>query len=83
MRRLVLFRGAHQRELEVGDEGVVAFEQREVDVDALAHTGVGKMARHAVSIGRIRESTAELWQIVLRARVLNVGQQLAALPNQV
>jgi len=55
------FGGAH--ELEVGDEGVVALEQREVDVDALADTRVGKMVRHPVAIGRVRESALGLWEV--------------------
>jgi hypothetical protein len=80
---VVAFRVAHERQLEVGDEAVVALEEREVDLDALADTRIGKMVGHAVPIGRIGQSSLELWEVVLRARVLNVRQQLATLAHQV
>ena len=50
---IVAFGLADNRELKVGDEGVVLGHQRQIDVDALAHAGIGEVLPHAVAIGRI------------------------------
>ena len=53
-----------ERALEVGllTKGEIAFE-------ALPDARVGKVIRHTVAIGAIREPSLELRQVVLRARV--------------
>ena len=43
---------------------------------------IGKIVRHAVAIGRVGDPALELRPVVLRPRVVNVCQQLAALPDQ-
>ena len=77
------FRVAHERQLEVVDQAVVALKERQIDFDALADTRVGKMVGHAIAIGRVRQPALEFRQVVLRARVLNVRQPLSALAHQV
>ena len=74
---------ADDRQLEVGDETVVPFEEREVDVNALADAGIGKVLAHAGSIGGIREAPTELGELILGSRVLDVPQELAPLPHDV
>ena len=71
---VVPFRLTHERKFQVGDERVVALEEREVDLDAFSDTRIGNMVWHAVAVGRIRQATLEFRQVVLRPRVLNVGQ---------
>ena len=50
---IVLFRGAHEGQFEIVDEGVVPFEQRQVDFSALADAEVRKVVRDPISIRRI------------------------------
>ena len=69
------------RQLEVGDEIVVAFEEREVHVNALTDTGISERLAHASAIRRIREALAEFGQLILGPRVLDLCQELAALPR--
>lgn len=60
---VVAFRVAHERQFEVGNQAVVALEEREVDLDALADTRIGKMVGHAIAIGRVREPALELREV--------------------
>jgi hypothetical protein len=71
------------RQLEVGDEIVVAFEQREGHVDAFAHAGISEVLADAGPIRRIGEAPTELRPLILGARVLDVREQWAALPDEV
>jgi hypothetical protein len=75
---IVLFCGAHERQFKIVDKGVVPFEQRQVDFNALVDAGVGKMARDSLSICRRGQPASELQEVVLRARVLNVRQERSA-----
>jgi selenocysteine-specific translation elongation factor len=69
---IVAFGLANDGQLEVGDQRVVLRHQRQIDVDALPHAGIGKVLTHALAIGRIGEPPPERGQVVLRPRVLNV-----------
>jgi hypothetical protein len=62
------------RQLEVADETVVAFEARDRIWEMLAHTG---------PIRRIGEASPEVGDLIVGARVLDVGEQLPALPHPV
>lgn len=79
----MLLGGTNQGQLEVRDERVVLREERQVDLDAFPDAGIREVVGHPVAIGWIREAPAEVGQVVLGPRVLNVGQQLPALPHQV
>ena len=50
--------------------------------DALLHTRIGKVLHDSLAIGAIGELPPEDGQVVLRARVLDVGQELAALAHE-
>jgi hypothetical protein len=54
----------------------------QIDLDALADIGIREMLAHPVAVGWIRQTPPELGQLVLRPRVLNVGEQLPALADQ-
>ena len=77
--RIVAFGLADDGEFEIIDERIVLVDQRDVDLDALLHTRIGKVLHDPVTIGPIGELSPEDRQVVLRARVLDVGQQLAPL----
>jgi hypothetical protein len=79
---IVLLGLADDRQFQVVDERVVLVDEYHVHVDALAHTWVGKVVDDAVAIARVRQALLEGRQIVLSARVLNVGQELPALPDE-
>ena len=74
---------AHNRELQVGDERIVMGDEREVDFDALVDARIGEVLTHSLAIRCVRQTLLERRQVVLRARVLDVGQQFAALADQV
>jgi hypothetical protein len=61
----------------------VSYAERQVYLDALAHTGIGEVLAHAGAIPRIGEAAPELGELILGSRVLDVGQELSALPHQV
>ena len=75
---IVALRLADDREVEVNDERIILVDQREVDRDALLHTGIGKVLHHPVAIGAISEFSPKDRQGVLGARVLDVSQELMA-----
>ena len=80
---IVALRLPNDREFEVPDEGVVLIDSRQVDLDTLPHTRIGDMRADPVTVGRIGEASLEGRQVVLRAGILNVRQEFAALPDQV
>ena len=79
---IVAFRFPDDRELEVGDARIVLVDQRDVDRDALLHTRIGKVLHDSLAISAIGELPPEDGQVVLRARVLDVGQELATLAHE-
>ena len=79
---IVALRFADDGEVEIDDERIVLVDQREVDRDALLHTRIGKVLHYPVAIGAIGEFSPEHGQVVLRARVLDVGQELAAFAHE-
>lgn len=81
--RIVALRLAHERELEVGDEGVVLVDEGDVHLDALPHARVGTAVDDAIAVTRIRQAFREGGQVVLGAGVLHVREELAALADQV
>jgi hypothetical protein len=81
--RIVLLGLADQVGLELGDQGVVALEQRQIDGDALAHGAVLEVLGDAFPIGRAGDALAERRQVVLVARHLDVGEQLTSLAHEV
>jgi len=69
---VMALRLAHDCQLEIRDEIVVALKQREVHINALANTGIGELLADAGAIGRIGQAASKLGQLVLGSRVLNV-----------
>ena len=80
---IVPCRFSDNREFQVGDQGVVWIDQRDIDLNALSHTTVGEMLDHSVAIRLVGECAPEFGQVVLRTRVLDVGQDLAPLAYEV
>ena len=74
---------AHEVALELGPQRVVAFEQGEIDGDGLAHHAVLEVIGDAFAIARVGDPLGEGRQVVLLVRHLDVGDQLAALADQV
>jgi hypothetical protein len=64
---------ANNRQLKVRDEIVVAFQERQVHVDALAHDGIWKVCANAGPIRRVGQAPPELGQLMLGAGVLDVS----------
>jgi hypothetical protein len=79
---IVALRLPNDREFEVHDEGVVLIDSRQVDIDTLPHTRIREMRADPVPVGGRREAPLEGRQVVLGAGMLNVRQELAALPDQ-
>ena len=71
--------GADDVELELGEQLVVVIDQLEVDLDALAHAGIGEALGDAGAVGLVGELLAGLGEVVLAVGVLDVGEQLGAL----
>ena len=80
--RVVALRIPHEGDLKVVDEPIVLVDECEVDLDALAHTRIGKMLADTVAVRGVGDPPLELREVVLGARVLDVRQELAALPDQ-
>jgi hypothetical protein len=76
------FASRTNRQLEVGDERVVLIDEGDIDLDALAHAWIREVLDDAHAIAGIRQAFLERRQVVLRARVLDVREQLAALAHQ-
>jgi len=79
----VLLGLADQIALHIRDQAIEAFEKSQVDRDALAHGAVFEVLDDALPMGRVRDALAEGRQVVLVARHLDVGEELAALADQV
>jgi transcriptional regulator of met regulon len=56
------------------DQRVVLSDQRQIDIDALAHARVSEVLTDALAIGWVRQPTPEGREVVLRPRVLNMHQ---------
>jgi hypothetical protein len=74
---------AHDHELDVGDESVELLDQREIELDGLAHRGIGEVLEQAVAVGGVGDALAQGREVVLVDRVLDVSEELAALAHQV
>ena len=79
---IMAFGFPHDRELEIGDELVVLVNQGHVHFNALADARVRKVVDDPVAIARGGEALLEGRQVVVRAGILDVDQQLAALTDQ-
>jgi hypothetical protein len=79
---VVALRFSNNREFEVNDAGLVLVNERQVDIDTFPHTRIGEMRADSVAVGGIGETPLEGRKVVLRARILNVRQELAALADQ-
>src|SRR3990170_4186538 len=62
---------------------VVALEQGDVDGNALLHSGIREVLHQSLPVGRAGDPLLEGWQVVWVDRVLDVGEQLTSLANQV
>jgi len=63
--RVVAFGVPHEGHLEVVDEPIVLVDEREIDVDALAHTRIDKMLADAVAVRAGPTTCApQNWQIL-------------------
>lgn len=80
---IVLIRLADEVELEVGETRVVAFEQSEIDGDALLHHAVFEVIGDALAVARVGDALAERREVVLVAGPLDVGAELAACAHEV
>jgi hypothetical protein len=80
---VVPFGLSHNRELEVGDQRVVPRQERAIDDDAFADTRIREVLANAHAIGGVGEPPSKGRQVVLRSRVLNVREQLAAFAHEV
>jgi hypothetical protein len=71
---VVPFGLSHDRELQVGDQRVGLGDEREIDVDALAHTRLRAVLADPFPIRGIGEPSSEGRQLVLGPSVLNMRQ---------
>ena len=71
------------RQFEIRDQRIVVIDEGEVDLNALLDARVSEMLHHPRAIGLIGELSPKRGQVVLRARVLDVSEQLAPLPHEV
>ena len=58
-------------------------DEGEIDLDAFLHTRVGEMLHDPATIGLVGEFSPEHGPVILRARVLDVGQELTPFPHEV
>ena len=80
--RVVALGIPNEGHLEVVHQPVILVDEREIDVDALAHTRIGNVLADAITVRGLGEPPLEFWEVVLGARVLNVREELTALPHQ-
>lgn len=81
--RVVLLGLADEVELEVGEERVVAIEQRQIDGDALLDDAIFEVIGHTFAIARVGDALAERREVVLVAGHLDVGEELTAFAHEV
>ena len=59
-------------EFHFAEQFIVVIDERDIDFNALTHTGIGKMLDHAISIRFVGQLLAYLRQIVLAIGILDV-----------
>jgi len=78
-----LLRSSLEVELEGTEDGVVLLDQGKVDLDALAHVGVGERLGHALAVHLVGDLRGRGIEVVLVMRVLDVSEQVRASADQV
>ena len=80
--RVVRLGAAHDVGLELGELLVVDIDERDIERDAFAYAGVGEALSQVDSVGLAGDFLAEGLEIVLAVGVLDVGEQLGTLVDQ-
>jgi hypothetical protein len=57
-------------------------DEGHLDFDRLVNTGIGEMVDHIFAVGFVRQPFANLGQIVLTIRIMDVRLEFGALPCQ-
>jgi hypothetical protein len=81
--RVVLLHRADDVELEFPDEPVVDFDEGEVGLDALPDVGIGERVGDPRAIGPVDDLPRGLGEVVLVVGILDVGEELPALADEV
>jgi hypothetical protein len=79
---VVLRGGAHDGELDLGEQRVIVVDQRQVQRDARPHARIGEALGDAGAVRLVRDLLLECGQVVLAGGVLDVGEQLGAFVHQ-
>jgi len=80
---VVLLGGPAEIEFQGGNLAIVKVDELEVDLDALACTGIVESLGDSESIGLSIDTAFELTEVVLTARVLDVAEELGAFASEV
>ena len=76
------FGAAHDAGLELGELLVVDIDKHDIELDALSHTRVWELLSQTGPVGLTGDFLAEGLEIVLAVGVLDVGEQLGTLVDQ-
>jgi hypothetical protein len=80
--RIMLLGRFEHGQFHVTEEVVVVANQGEIHVDALLHGRIGKPFGNPGAIGFVPELFADLGQVILAVRLLDMGQQLSPFPHE-
>jgi hypothetical protein len=79
---IVGFGRARDIEFDLAQELIVVLDEGDIHFDGLAHAGIREVVGYAFSVGVVRQLLADLRQIVLTVRILNVGHEFGAFAHQ-
>ena len=80
---VVLLGAVFEVALEIPNQGVVALDQREVDLHTLAHIRLGKRLGDAFAVGLVGDLGLRRSEVVLMVGVLDVREQITAATDEV
>jgi hypothetical protein len=80
--RLMRLGRPHEIPLEVSQQAVISVDQCEVQVDALLDGRLRKAFGHAIAVRFVGQLLADLGQVILAVRLLEMGQSLGPCAGQ-